>query len=297
MIAPAPPVGLVATDLDGTLLGSDHTLGPRDGAALRQLGRRRSDSRGRDRAVAPGGRTGARARLSHRLSRRVERSGDSRVAFAPAPPAAPVRSRGGRTRDPRPARARGRFHGPFAGAGRPPFPVRPCPRGEPGLRAARRPLRRVRDPVGGFGRRRDRAFRRGRASSSPSSVGTRRTSSIGRGPRSPGSRWCAAPLPWTVGPSGSRCAPPGSERRGRWPGSPPATASMRRAPPPSATTTTTARCSPGSANAFVVGNAPPELRERFRVVSPNDAGGFSEVVEALRRDGGGFARAAARAGT
>ena len=52
-----------------------------------------------------------------------------------------------------------------------------------------------------------------------------------------------------------------------------------------------------SANAFVVGNAPPELRERFRVVSPNDAGGFSEVVEALRRDGGGFARAAAPAGT
>lgn len=32
-------MGLVATDLDGTLLGSDHTLGPRDEAALRALGR------------------------------------------------------------------------------------------------------------------------------------------------------------------------------------------------------------------------------------------------------------------
>ena len=51
-----------------------------------------------------------------------------------------------------------------------------------------------------------------------------------------------------------------------------------------------------SANAFVVGNAPAELRERFRVVSPNAAGGFGDVVDALRRDGGGFARVAARAG-
>ena len=51
-----------------------------------------------------------------------------------------------------------------------------------------------------------------------------------------------------------------------------------------------------SANAYVVGNAPADLRERFRVVSPNDAGGFSEVVEALRRDAGGFARARLRPG-
>ena len=51
-----------------------------------------------------------------------------------------------------------------------------------------------------------------------------------------------------------------------------------------------------SANSFVVGNAPPDLRERFRVVASNAAGGFSEVVEALRRGGGGFTRAAAPAG-
>ena len=48
-----------------------------------------------------------------------------------------------------------------------------------------------------------------------------------------------------------------------------------------------------SGNAFVVHNAAPELRERYRVVSSNDAGGFSDVVKAVHR--GGFARAAAPA--
>ena len=47
-----------------------------------------------------------------------------------------------------------------------------------------------------------------------------------------------------------------------------------------------------SGNAFVVGNAAPRLRDCYRVVSSNDAGGFSEVVASLRRDGGGFAPAA-----
>ena len=50
-----------------------------------------------------------------------------------------------------------------------------------------------------------------------------------------------------------------------------------------------------SGNPFVVANAAPELRERFRVVSSNDAGGFSDVVATVGRDGEGFARAAAPA--
>ena len=50
-----------------------------------------------------------------------------------------------------------------------------------------------------------------------------------------------------------------------------------------------------SGNSYVVGNAAPELRERYRVVSSNDAGGFSDVVREVSRDGGGFARAAAPA--
>ena len=48
-----------------------------------------------------------------------------------------------------------------------------------------------------------------------------------------------------------------------------------------------------SRNAFVVRNAAPELRRRYRVVSSNDAGGFSDAMAAVSRDGGGFSRAAA----
>ena len=42
--------------------------------------------------------------------------------------------------------------------------------------------------------------------------------------------------------------------------------------------------------AFVVGNAAPELRERYRVVSSNDCGGFSDAIAVVAREGGGFAR-------
>lgn len=44
--------------------------------------------------------------------------------------------------------------------------------------------------------------------------------------------------------------------------------------------------------AFVVGNAAPELRERYPVVASNDAAGFSDMVRRVGRHGGGFMRAA-----
>ena len=148
VIGRTPPVGLVATDLDGTLLGSDHTLGPRDAEALRQLGQDgvvrvvatgrslRAAERVLDRefpidylAVSSG--AGILDWKSRRLLRRhgFETAGAERVAE--------VLNRFG---------VDFMAHAPVPG--RPPFPVRARSSGERRFRPAHWPVRRVRDSLG-----------------------------------------------------------------------------------------------------------------------------------------------------
>ena len=293
---PAPPVGLVATDLDGTLLGPDHTLGRRDAAALHQLGRAgvvRVVATGRslraaERVLDPGfpidylvvsSGAGVLEWHSRRLLRqhRFEAADGERVtrvldglgvdfmAHSPVPDDHRFRYVRVRGANPDFERRVGRYDE---------FATRWEVSDGGGIAPSGAACQFV-AIVGG-----DEAHIVGRARSAlPGLEVVRATSPLdGRSiwveVRPPGVgkaravAWLAARHRLDAG----RTAAVGNDYNDSdmlaW-----------------------------SANAFVVGNAPPELRERFRVVSPNDAGGFSEVVEALRRDGGGFARAAAPAGT
>ena len=294
--APAPPVGLVATDLDGTLLGPDHTLGPRDAAALRQLGRAgvvRVVATGRslraaERVLDPGfpidylvvsSGAGVLEWRSRRLLRqhRFEAAEGERVArvldglgvdfmaHSPVPDDHRFRYVRARGANPDFERRVGRYD-EFAtrwevsdGGGI----------GPPGAACQfvaivggdeAHVVDQARDALPGFEVVRSTSPLDGRSiwvEVRPPGVGKARAVA-----------WLAARHRLDA----ARTAAVGNDYND-------------------------SEMLAWSANAFVVGNAPPELRERFRVVSPNDAGGFSEVVEALRRDGGGFARAAARAGT
>ena len=296
---PAPPVGLVATDLDGTLLGPDHTLGPCDAAALRYLGRAgvvRVVATGRslhaaqrvlDRgfpidylAVSSGagildwreGRILHTHRFEARGARRVAdvltRFGVDFMAHSPVPNDHRFRFVRARPSNPDFERHVGRYD-EFA---------TPWREGEEGQ-----------DPEGGVDGTREACqfvaillpgetalFERLRAAL-PEFAVVRSTSPLdGRSlwaeVRPPGVGKAAA-VAWLAERhrlGAERTAAVGNDYNDSdllgW-----------------------------SANGFVVGNAAADLRERFRVVSPNDAGGFSDVVEAVRRDGGGFARAAAPA--
>ena len=293
---PAPPVGLVATDLDGTLLGPDHTLGPRDAAALRQLGRAgvvRVVATGRslraaERVLDPGfpidylvvsSGAGVLEWRSRRLLRqhRFEAAEGERVArvldglgvdfmaHSPVPDDHRFRYVRARGANPDFERRVGRYD-EFAtrwevsdGGGI----------GPPGAACQfvaivggdeAHVVDQARDALPGFEVVRSTSPLDGRSiwvEVRPPGVGKARAVA-----------WLAARHRLDA----ARTAAVGNDYND-------------------------SEMLAWSANAFVVGNAPLELRERFRVVSPNDAGGFSEVVEALRRDGGGFARAAARAGT
>ena len=294
---PAPPVGLVATDLDGTLLGPDHTLGPRDAAALRALGRA-----GVVRVVATGRSLHAAERVLHREfpidylavssgagildwrtgrilhSHRFEARGARRVAdvltrlgvdfmaHSPVPDDHRFRFVRARPANPDFERRVGRYGefatpwregeaagGPGAGADAMPEACQFVAILLPGEWAL---FERLSAALPGFAVVRSTSPLDGRslwAEVRPPGVGK------------------AAAVAWLAGRhrlDAKRTAAVGNDYNDSdllgW-----------------------------SANPFVVGNAAAELRERFRVVSPNDAGGFSDVVEAVRRDGGGFARAAA----
>ena len=294
---PAPPVGLVATDLDGTLLGPDHTLGPRDAAALRALGRAgvvRVVATGRslyaaervlDRgfpidylAVSSGAgildwRTGRilhthrfEPRGARRVAEVLTRIGVDFMAHSPVPD--DHRFRFVRTRPVNPdfERRVGRY-GEFA---------TPWHEGEAAgdsgvgadamwevcqfvailLPGETTLFERIGAALPGFAVIRSTSPLDGR------SIWTEiRPPGVGK----------AAAVAWLAGRhrlDAERTAAVGNDYNDSellvW-----------------------------SANPFVVGNAAAELRERFRVVSPNDAGGFSDAVEAVRRGGGGFAPAAA----
>ena len=296
MTVPAPPVGLVATDLDGTLLGSDHTLGRRDSAALHQLGRAgvvRVVATGRslqaaERVLEPGfpidylvvsSGAGVLEWHSRRLLRqhRFESADGERVtrvldglgvdfmAHSPVPDDHRFRYVRARGENPDFERRVGRYDE---------FATRWEVSDGGGIAPSGAACQFV-AIVGG-----DEAHIVDRARSAlPGFEVVRSTSPLdGR------SIWVE------VRPPGV-----GKARAVAW------LAARHRLDAARTAAVGNDYNDSGmlawSANAFVVGNAPPELRERFRVVSPNDAGGFSEVVEALRRDGGGFARAAAPAGT
>ena len=296
MTVPAPPVGLVATDLDGTLLGPDHTLGPRDAAALRQLGRAgvvRVVATGRslraaERVLEPGfpidylvvsSGAGVLEWRSRRLLRqhRFEAADGERVtrvldglgvdfmAHSPVPDDHRFRYVRARGANPDFERRVGRYDE---------FATRWEVADGGGIAPSGAACQFV-AIVGG-----DEAHIVDRARAAlPGFEVVRSTSPLdGRSiwveVRPPGVGKARA-VAWLAARhrlDAARTAAVGNDYND-------------------------SEMLAWSANAFVVGNAPPELRERFRVVSPNDAGGFSEVVEALRRDGGGFARAAARAGT
>ena len=296
MTVPAPPVGLVATDLDGTLLGSDHTLGPRDAAALRRLGRAgvvRVVATGRslraaERVLAPGFpidylvvSSGAgvlewhsrqllrehrfEAAEGERVTRVLHGLGVDFMAHAPVPDDHRFRYIRARGANPDFERRVGRYDE---------FATRWEVSDGGGIAPSGAACQFV-AIVGG-----DEAHIVDRARAAlPGFEVVRSTSPLdGRSiwveVRPPGVGKARA-VAWLAARhllDAARTAAVGNDYND-------------------------SEMLAWSANAFVVGNAPPELRERFRVVSPNDAGGFSEVVEALRRDGGGFARAAARAGT
>ena len=297
MIGRTPPVGLVATDLDGTLLGSNHILGPRDAEALRRLGQDgvvrvvatgrslRAAERVLDRefpidylAVSSG--AGILDWKSRRLLRRhgFETAGAERVAevlnrfgvdfMAHAPVPDDHRFRFVRAR---PANADfdrrigryGEFATPWHGGG---------PGGDSGggpaatLEACQFVailgqdeadlLERVRIALPGF------AVVRSTSPLDGCSIWVEvRPPGVGK---AAAVAWLAARHRLDAG----RTAAVGNDYNDtdmlRW-----------------------------SGNAFVVRNAAPELRRRYRVVSSNDAGGFSDAMAAVGRDGGGFARAAA----
>ena len=298
--ATPPPVGLVATDLDGTLLGPDHTLGARDAAALRELGRA-----GVVRVVATGRSLHAVKRVldrefpidylaassgagivdwrsgrilhAHRFeaggARRVAdvltRHGVDFMAHSPVPDDHRFRFVRARPENPDFERRIGRY-GEFATS---------WPEGDGAERSragaadgAREACQFVAILLPGE----TALFERLRASLSGFAV-VRSTSPLdGRSlwaeVRPPGVGKAAA-VAWLAERhrlDAERTAAVGNDYND-------------------------SEMLAWSANAFVVGNAAADLRERFRVVAPNDAGGFSDAVEAVRRDGGGFARAAAPA--
>ena len=296
---PAPPVGLVATDLDGTLLGPDHALGPRDAEALRALGRAgvvrvvatgrslHSAERVLDRAfpidylvVSSGAgildwrsrRILSERRFEARGARRVAevftRFGVDFMAHSPVPDDHRFRFVRARAANPDFEQRVGRY-GEFA---------TPWDEGEAtgssrdGVDGTREACQFVAILLPGE----IALFERLRAAL-PGFPVVRATSpldgrSIWAEVRPPGVGKAAA-VAWLA-------ARHRLDREG--------TAAVGN-------DYNDSELLQWSANAFVVGNATPELRERFRAVSPNDAGGFSDVVEAVRRDGGGFARAAAPA--
>ena len=296
MTVPAPPVGLVATDLDGTLLGPDHTLGTRDAAALRQLGQAgvvRVVATGRslraaDRVLEPDfpidylvASSGAgvlewrprrllrqhrfEAAEAERVTRVLDGLGVDFMAHSPVPDDHRFRYVRARGENPDFERRVGRYDE---------FATRWELADGGGFAPAGAACQFV-AIVGG-----DEAHIVDRARAAlPGFEVVRSTSPLdGRSiwveVRPPGVGKARA-VAWLAARhrlDAARTAAVGNDYND-------------------------SEMLAWSANAFVVGNAPPELRERFRVVSPNDAGGFSDVVEALRRDGGGFARAAARAGT
>ena len=298
MTAPTPPpVGLVATDLDGTLLGPDHALGTRDAAALRALGRAgvvRVVATGRslhaaervldrgfpiDYLAASSGagivdwRSGRilhthrfEARGARRAAEVLTRLGVDFMAHSPVPDDHRFRFVRARPANPDFERRVGRYgefatpwregkaaRGPGAGADAMPEACQFVAILLPGEWAL---FERLSAALPGFAVVRSTSPLDGRslwAEVRPPGVGK------------------AAAVAWLAGRhrlDAKRTAAVGNDYNDSdllgW-----------------------------SANPFVVGNAAAELRERFRVVSPNDAGGFSDVVEAVRRDGGGFARAAA----
>lgn len=298
MTAPAPPVGLVATDLDGTLLGPDHTLGARDADALRQLGRAgvvrvvatgrslRAAERVLDRdfpidylAVSSG--AGVIEWRTRRLLRqhRFEAAEAERVtrvflglgvdfmAHPPVPDDHRFRYVRARSTNPDFERRVGRYdefatRWDLSGAG-----------AGDGAAASSAPAAACQF-VAIVGADEAHLVDRTRAALPELEV-VRSTSPLdGRSiwveVRPPGVGKAAA-VAWLAARyrlDAERTAAVGNDYNDSdmlaW-----------------------------SANAFVVGNAPPELRERFRVVASNAAGGFSEVVEALRRGGEGLTRAAA----
>ena len=297
MTAPAPRVGLVATDLDGTLLGPDHLLGPRDADALRELGRAgvvRVVATGRSlraarRVLDPGfpidylvvssgagilewrsGRIICERRFEAPAARRVaevlRRFGVDFMAHAPVPEDHRFRFVRARTANADFERRIGRYRefatpwddgraGEVPGGGVDVMPE-PCQFVAilgPGEAAL---LERLRAALPEFEVVRSTSPLDGRsiwAEVRPRGVG-----------KATAVAWLAARHRLDAG----RTAVVGNDYNDTdmlgW-----------------------------SDNAFVVGNAAPELRERFRVVSSNDAGGFSDAVAAVCRDGGGFARAAA----
>ena len=291
--AKGPPsgVGLVATDLDGTLLGSDHTLGPRDAAALRRLGRlgvvrvvatgrsRFSAERVLDRdfpvdyvAVSSGAgilrwRTGRllkrhggfEAADVERVARRLRGFGVDFMAHAPVPEDHRFRYVRARASNPDFDQRIGRYE-EFAS---------PWGRGGAGFEASQ--FVAILDPG------EVDLFERVRAALAGCAV-TRTTSPLdGRSlwveVRPPGVGKAEA-LAWLAARyclGAERTAAIGNDYNDsgmlRWSGNP-----------------------------FVVRNAAHELRERYPVVSSNDCGGFSDVVEAVRGSrGGGFVRPAAAA--
>ena len=285
---PPPAVGLVATDLDGTLLGSDHALGPRDAAALRRLGRlgvvrvvatgrsRFSAERVLDRdfpvdyvAVSSGAgilhwKTGRLLRRHQfeaadveRVARRLRGFGVDFMAHAPVPEDHRFRYVRARASNPDFDQRIGRYE-EFAS---------PWDGGGAGFEASQ--FVAILDPG------EVDLFRRIRAELAGCAV-TRTTSPLdGRSlwveVRPPGVGKAEA-LAWLAARyrlGAAHTAAIGNDYNDgdmlRWSGNP-----------------------------FVVGNAAPELRERYRVVSSNDRGGFSDVVEAVRDGrGGGFVRPAA----
>ena len=297
MTAPAPPVGLVTTDLDGTLLGPDHTLGSRDAAALRQLGRDgviRVVATGRslraaERVLDPGFpidylvvSSGAgvldwparRILRDHRfevaeaeqVTRVLDGLGVDFMAHSPVPDDHRFRYVRARRVNPDFERRVGRYDE---------FAIR-WEVSEDGGGIA--PSAAACQFVAIVGAHEAALVDRARAALPEFEV-VRSTSPLdGR------SIWVE------VRPPGVGKAPAVAWIAARHRLDAERTAAVGNDYNDSGMLA-------WSANAFVVGNAPAELRERYRVVSPNDAGGFSEVVEALRRDGGGFARAAAPAGS
>ena len=296
--APALPVGLVATDLDGTLLGPDHTLGPRDAAALRRLGHAgvvRVVATGRslkaaERVITPGfpvdylvvssgagvlewpsrrilGEHRFRAAEGERVTRVLGELGVDFMVHAPVPDDHCFRYVRARRENPDFERRISRYD-QFATRWKP----------------------KLADDGGGF---------------APDDAACQFVAIVG-GDEAHIVDQARAALP---GLEVVRSTSP-LDGRSIWvevrpPGVGKARAVACLAARHHLDAARTAAVGNDyndvemlawSANAFVVGNAPAELRERFRVVSPNAAGGFGDVVDALRRGGGGFARAAARAG-
>ena len=293
MTAPAPPVGLVATDLDGTLLRSDHTLGARDATALRRLGRAgvvrmvatgrslRAAERVLDRdfpidylAVSSG--AGVLEWHSRRLLRQhrfeaaeaeqvtcvLRRLGVDFMAHAPVPDDHRFRYVRARSANPDFERRIGRYD-EFA----------------------------TRWEVSG-----DAFDSSGKACQFVAIVGADEVDLVDRARDAlPEFEVVRSTSPLDGRSIWVEVRPPGvgKARAVAWVAARHRLDAKRTAAVGNDYNDSDMLA--WSANAFVVGNAPPELRERFRVVASNDAGGFSEVVEALRRGGDEFERAAAPA--